>query len=430
MTMGVLVQRYSIAIVGAGPSGYFAAQALQNLENETVEFQLDIFERLPTPWGLVRSGVAPDHPKIKTVAKVFENVATQSRVRLFANVEVGRDITLEELEARYDAVVIAIGTPRGRRLGIPGESLDNVFSSAEFVSWYNGHPDYTDLSVGLSGSNAIVIGAGNVAMDVGRMLALDPTELDVTDMANHALKALHDSKIRNVSIVARRGAQHAAFTSPELRELLDLHSTSVVIQKSDIHLGIERIGCKIEKHVKTNLNVMLSIAEGPRKDVDRVLRFYFEYRPREIKGTDRVESVVFDTPVGEVELPCDLLVTSIGYSPLEIVGLDIEGDHYRNEDGRIREHVYIVGWAKRGPSGVIGSNKSDAVHVMKNLVDSLGEPKSRNDALPLLMNRGVKFVDQGGWSKIDESEISRGAIENRPRVKITDVDEMVKIAVD
>ncbi|MGA1738651.1 MAG: FAD-dependent oxidoreductase, partial [Candidatus Nanopelagicaceae bacterium] len=350
------MRSYSIAIVGAGPAGYFAAQALQNLTGQEHEFSIDIFERLPTPWGLVRSGVAPDHPKIKTVSKVFEKIATQPKVRLLANVEVGRDIALDELEEMYDAVVIAIGTPRGRTLGIPGESLKNVISSADFVYWYNGHPDYKNVEVDLSGTHAIVIGAGNVSMDVGRMLAIDPAELDTTDTANHALKALHGSKIRNVSIMARRGAEHAAFTSPELRELPDLESTRVVITESDIRSAIKRVGSEPEKHVKSNLEAMLAIAQSSPKDVERTLRFHFEYRPIEIRGSKRVESVVFDTPHGKVELPCNLLVTAIGYLPIELMGLDVEGSRYRNEDGHIRDHLYIVGWAKRGPSGVIGTN--------------------------------------------------------------------------
>jgi ferredoxin--NADP+ reductase len=425
--MGDLVRNYSIAIVGAGPAGYFAAQALQNLESEEFEFSIDIFERLPTPWGLVRSGVAPDHPKIKTVSKVFEKVATHPKARLLANVEVGRDITLQELEENYDAVVIAIGTPRGRKLGIPGESLKNVISSADFVFWYNGHPDYRSVAVDLSGTHAIVIGAGNVAMDVGRMLAIDPKELDTTDTANHALEVLHGSNIRDVTIMARRGAEHAAFTSPELRELPDLESTRVIFEESEIVGALERAGIDPEKHVKSNLDAMLAISEGIQRDVDRSLRFHFEYRPIEIKGSDRVQSVVFETPNGVIELPCDLLVSAIGYGPLEIEDLEIDGNQYRNENGHIRDHIYVVGWAKRGPSGVIGTNKSDASDVMKSLIASLGDPKPKFDVVPLLLERGIKIVYQEGWSKINELEVNRGVAEGRTRVKITDVDEMVGV---
>ena len=230
------MKTYSIAIIGAGPSGYFAAQALQNLETDDLKFSIDLIERLPTPWGLVRSGVAPDHPKIKSVSKVFEKVATAGNVSLFGNVEVGSDISLSELKAKYDAVILATGSSIGKKLGIPGEDLANSISAAEFVPWYNAHPDYANINPDLSSDTAIVIGAGNVAMDCARMLAVDPSELDLTDTANHALDALKRSKIRKVYICARRGAEFAAFTSPELRELPDLHGPAA----ADGHLADPR----------------------------------------------------------------------------------------------------------------------------------------------------------------------------------------------
>ena len=205
--------RYTVAIVGAGPAGYFAAQALQNMQNDELTFSIDIIERLPTPWGLVRSGVAPDHPKIKTVSKVFEKVATAGNVRLFANVELGSDISLQDLKDAYDAVVIATGSSIGKKLGIPGEDLPGSMSAATFVPWYNAHPDFKDESIDLSTSTAIVIGAGNVAMDVARMLALEPTELDPTDTADHAIDAFKASAVRTVIVSARRGSEHAAFTT-------------------------------------------------------------------------------------------------------------------------------------------------------------------------------------------------------------------------
>jgi ferredoxin--NADP+ reductase len=208
------LKNYKVAIIGAGPAGYFAAQALQNLASDEISFSIDMIERLPTPWGLVRSGVAPDHPKIKTVSKVFEKIATTPGFRLFANVELGSDLTIEQLKELYDAVVIATGSARGKKLGIPGEDLPGSISAATFVPWYNSHPDFKDVSLDLSCEAAVVIGAGNVAMDVARMLALEPTELDPTDTADHAIEALKQSAIRNVVISARRGPEHAAFTSP------------------------------------------------------------------------------------------------------------------------------------------------------------------------------------------------------------------------
>lgn len=425
--MGSIGLRYKIAIVGAGPAGYFAAQALHNLQDDTRRFSIDMFERLPTPWGLVRSGVAPDHPKMKTVSKIFEKIAAHEDFRLIANVEVGVDLSLDELKDSYDAVVIAVGTPRGKRLGIPGEDLGNVISSADFVYWYNGHPDFTDVKVDLSGTRALVIGAGNVAMDVGRMLAIDPKELDSTDTADHALKLLHESRIRDVSIMARRGAEYAAFTSPELRELPDLDSANVVINEEDIEKALQRAGNEPEKHVKSNLDAMLSIARGGSKDVSRTLRFLFEHSPISINGDLVVRSMTFKTPSGPTEIDCDLVVTAIGYAPTEMLGLHISKGRYENEDGYIAENLYVVGWAKRGPSGVIGTNKSDAAEVMRLLTERLKSAKVREDILPNLLSRGVHVVSQDAWNLINEEEMRRGVDQGRPRIKFTEIDAMLAV---
>ena len=252
--------QYKVAIVGAGPAGYFAAQALQNLQTEELQFSIDMIERLPTPWGLVRSGVAPDHPKIKTVAKVFEKVANEPNFRLFANVELGSDLTIEQLKEKYDAVVIATGSALGKKLWIPGENLLGSMSAATFVPWYNAHPDFKDENIDLSCETAVVIGAGNVAMDVARMLALEPSELDPTDTADHAIDSLKKSSIRTVVLSARRGPENAAFTSPELRELPKLEHTNVIMDKADIEAAIVRAGDAPEKDVKSNLDAMLLIA--------------------------------------------------------------------------------------------------------------------------------------------------------------------------
>jgi ferredoxin--NADP+ reductase len=419
--------KYTVAIVGAGPAGYFAAQALQNLRSQEHDFAIDMFEKLPTPWGLVRSGVAPDHPKIKSVSKVFEKIASADDFRLLANVNVGVDISLDELKSAYDAVVLAIGTPKGRRLGIPGEELENVISSADFVYWYNGHPEYRDLKVDLSGTHAVVIGAGNVAMDVGRMLAIDPSELDSTDTAEHALKALHSSSIRSVSVVARRGAESAAFTSPELRELPDIESVAVKIDKRDIESGLERASHAPEKHVKSNLDAMNLIATTSSNNRPRTLRFRFEHKPSSINGSKRVESVTFDTPQGQVQVPCDLVITAIGYLPLEFSGLSVEENHYENKDGWISDNLYVVGWAKRGPQGVIGTNKSDAAGVVQNLVQNLVSPKKYVDILPQLVKRGVQVVFQHDWNKIDNAEVENGNSLGRPRLKFTSIAKMISV---
>ena len=264
---------YKIAIVGAGPAGYFTAQALQNAQTDELTFTIDMIERLPTPWGLVRSGVAPDHPKIKTVSKVFEKIAKESGFRLFANVELGKDISLKDLRDQYDAVVLATGSAAGRKLGIAGEDLENVLSSADFVPWYNAHPDFTNVEVDLNTDTAVVIGAGNVAMDIARMLAINPSELDATDTAEHALTKLKQSNIRCVIICGRRGPEHAAFTAPELRDLPKLKNTDVYIDAYQINQAasrIEQLG-EVEKDLRNNLEAMRLIAGHDKKGVDRKL---------------------------------------------------------------------------------------------------------------------------------------------------------------
>ena len=419
---------YKVAIVGAGPAGYFAAQALQNLQNEELKFSIDIIERLPTPWGLVRSGVAPDHPKIKTVAKVFEKVATAGNVRLFANVELGKDILLEDLKARYDAVVIATGSSLGKKLGIPGEGLPGSMSAATFVPWYNAHPDFKDESVNLSTSTAVVIGAGNVAMDVARMLALEPSELDPTDTADHAIDAFKSSSVRTVVISARRGPEHAAFTSPELRELPKLEHTNVIIEKRDIDEALVRAGENIEKDVKSNLDAMALIAEQVPAGHERTMKFQFLATPKEIRGNGKVEEIIF-TKTGsdeEFSITCGLVITAIGYESEPLGGIPYLGGKVANNDGRVGDNLYVVGWAKRGPSGVIGTNKSDSTDVMKLLVEDLKSPKTAGDIAELLGDAVV--VTQSHWEAINAAEVTAGESRNKPRVKSVVKAELLRLA--
>ena len=417
---------YKIAIVGAGPAGYFAAQALQNLTDENRVFEIDMIERLPTPWGLVRSGVAPDHPKIKTVSKVFEKIASDEKFRLFANVEIGSDISVAQLQEKYDAVIIATGTPLGKSLGIPGENLRGSLSAAVFVPWYNAHPDFVGVDTPLDADTAIVIGAGNVAMDVARMLALEPSELDPTDTADHAIDAFKKSNIRKVYMSARRGPEHAAFTSPELRELPKLEHTNVLIQKADIEEAIVRAGDAPEKDVKSNLDAMLLIAENPKSEHERTMQFLFQHTPKEILGTDRVEGVVYSTPNGDVTIKCGLVITAIGYQADAIDGIPYENSKVVNTDGRVKENLYVVGWAKRGPSGVIGTNKSDSTAVMELLVEDLKNPKNAGDISELLTHQVV--ISQGQWQKINEAEVAAGEAKGKPRVKSVDRTELLKHA--
>jgi len=419
--------QYKVAIVGAGPAGYFAALALQNLQSEELQFSIDMIERLPTPWGLVRSGVAPDHPKIKTVAKVFEKVANEANFRLFANVELGSDVTIEQLKEKYDAVVIATGTALGKKLGIPGEDLVGSMSAAAFVPWYNSHPDFKDENIDLSCETAVVIGAGNVAMDVARMLALEPSELDPTDTADHAIDAFRKSSVRTVVISARRGPEHAAFTSPELRDLPKLEHTNVLMDKSDIEAAIVRAGDAPEKDVKSNLDAMLLIATKEATNHERTMKFQFLATPKEIKGNGRVEEVVFQKTGSDetFSIKCGLVMTAIGYEAASLEGIPYEKGKVVNTDGYVNENLYVVGWAKRGPSGVIGTNKSDAADVMKLLVEKLTTPKSAGDVTDVITHN--KVVTQMHWQAINEAEVAAGEPLGKPRVKAVDREELLKL---
>jgi ferredoxin--NADP+ reductase len=423
------VPNYKVAIVGAGPSGYVAAQALQNSVTEDLTFSIDMIERLPTPWGLVRSGVAPDHPKIKTVSKVFEKIASEANFRLFGNVELGKDLSLEDLTNRYDAVVMATGSAIGKKLGIPGEDLANSMSAAQFVPWYNGHPDYADFKVDLSGKVAVVIGAGNVAMDCGRILAIDPEELDETDTADHAHQDLSKSNIRKVFITGRRGAEFAAFTAPELRDLPKLEHTDVYINEEAIALAHKNAEAKgeIEKHLASNLEAMKLIAETPKNGHERSLEFLFSHTPKEIIGNEKVEGIVYSTPTGDVTIACDLVITAIGYEATVIPGVKYEAGKITNVDGRVTgSNMYVVGWAKRGPSGVIGTNKSDAAEVVKLLISDLKDAKTAGDITELL--RGDhKVVDQPYWVRINAAEVAAGESRGKPRVKAVSVPDLLRL---
>jgi ferredoxin--NADP+ reductase len=384
-----------------------------------------MIERLPTPWGLVRSGVAPDHPKIKTVAKVFEKIAADPNFRLFANVEIGNEITVAQLQEKYDAVVIATGSALGKTLGIPGENLPGSMSAADFVPWYNAHPDFSTINPPLDCETAVVIGAGNVAMDVARMLALEPSELDPTDTADHAIAALKTSSVRDVYISARRGPEHAAFTSPELRELPKLEHTNVVMNKADIDAAIVRAGDAPEKDVKSNLDAMLLIAESQKNEHERTMHFLFQHTPKEILGTDKVEGIVYSTPNGDVTIKCGLVVTAIGYQAADIDGVPYQNGKVVNIDGRVKENIYVVGWAKRGPSGVIGTNKSDAAAVVELMVSDLKTPKLAGDIAELLTNASV--IDQMAWQKINEAEVAAGEPLGKPRKKAVLREELLRL---
>jgi ferredoxin--NADP+ reductase len=436
--IGVNLRKFKVAIVGAGPAGYFTAQAFQKVQNGKIAFSIDMIERLPTPWGLVRSGVAPDHQKIKSVSKVFEKIAREPNFRLFANVELGKDVSLKDLRDQYDAVVLATGASKGRKLGILGEDLPNSLSAAEFVPWYNSHPDYVNTKVDLSCDTALVIGAGNVAMDVARILAINPTELDPTDIADHALNKLKRSNIRTVIICGRRGPEHAALTAPELRELPKLENIDVYIDSKQIQDAESRISklSEIEKDLRNNLEAMKLIADHSKKGVERKLEIKFLAAPIEFKGNNKIEEVVFaqnKVENGKVidsgekfSIKCGLVISAIGYDSVEFPGIAIKNGRINNIAGHVAHNIYTTGWAKRGPIGVIGTNKSDSNDVVELIIENLREPKI-SEGITSLLKSGHEIIDQLAWEKINSSEVISGGIVGKPRVKEVDWKKLLSL---
>jgi ferredoxin--NADP+ reductase len=432
------VRTYKIAIVGAGPAGYFTTQAFQKAQTSEISFAIDMIERLPTPWGLVRSGVAPDHPKIKTISKVFEKIAKEPNFRLFANVGLGKDVSLKDLRDQYDVVVLATGASTGQKLGIPGEKMKNSLSAAEFVPWYNAHPDFVDIEVDLSCDTAVVIGAGNVAMDVARILAIDPTELDPTDIADHALVKLKQSNIRKVIICGRRGPEHAAFTAPELRDLAKLANTDIFIDSKQIEAAMKHIEemDEVEKDLRSNIEAMKAISEQEKKRAGRKLEIKFLATPIEIKGDGKVEEIVFQKNKvfnGKVvatkekfSLKAGLLITAIGYNSVGYPGVTVENGRISNIAGRLEHNLYVVGWAKRGATGVIGTNKSDSTDVVDLIIKNLNEPKS-SEGITSLLKSGHEVIDQTAWEKINASEVISGEIAGKPRVKEVDWKRLISL---
>jgi ferredoxin--NADP+ reductase len=432
-----------VAIVGSGPAGFYAAGQLLSDKERTVE--VDVFDKLATPWGLVRYGVAPDHPKIKSVTRVYEKTAAKEGFRFHGNVEVGVDVSHEELASAYHAVLYSIGAAKDRKLGIPGEELAGSVAATEFVAWYNGHPDYADHAFDLSAKTVVVVGNGNVALDVARMLALDVSELRVTDTADHAIEALAQSSVEEIVVLGRRGPAQAAFTNPELRELADLHDADVIVDAPEgTWVGLEGIEPTNERNVEILRGYQQAAPEGRRKRI--VLRFGVS--PVEILGGDRVEGVrvvrnelvedegrVSARPTGESEvIAAQLVVRSVGYtgSPLPGVPFDEAKGTIHNTCGRVTRvgteeplaGVYTAGWVKRGPSGVIGTNKKCAQETVDLLWEDLQagklpEPATTPDQLlDQLEERGVEVVDYAGWELIDAHEKSLGEPNGRPRVKL------------
>ncbi|WP_205697219.1 FAD-dependent oxidoreductase [Conexibacter sp. SYSU D00693] len=441
-----------VAIFGAGPSGFYAASQL--LKVAEPEFEVDLFDRLPTPYGLVRAGVAPDHPNIKVVTKAFDKTAKHERFRFFGHVCLGEDVSREELLERYHAVLYAVGTSTDRRMGIPGEDLKGSHPATEFVSWYNGHPDFAELEFELQTAKRVaVIGNGNVAMDVARMIALAPDELAVTDTADHAIDVLNAAGVEEVVILGRRGPAQAAFTNPELREMGELERADVVVDPADLELDEESAAwlASEEAHRTNKLNVEILREYAAREPEGKPMRVRFRFlvSPVEVLGDDdgRVRALKLErnaiqggraVGTGETEeLDCQLVFRSIGYRGLPLAGIPFDDQRglIRNEGGRVCDASgaplpgeYCAGWIKRGPSGVIGTNKKDAQDTVDKLLEDAAAGKlnapTKDDVLELLTERVEHLVEWTGWEAIDAAERAAGEPQGRPRVKLVEWDAL------
>jgi ferredoxin/flavodoxin---NADP+ reductase len=439
--MGATRAPLRVAIVGSGPAGFYAAGALLAAG---VPAETDMLERLPTPWGLVRLGVAPDHPKIKSVSRAFEKIALQPGFRFLGNVEVGRDVSHDELLDHYDAVVYAVGAQSDRRMGIPGEDLPGSWAATELVAWYNGHPDYEGLVFDLSAERAVVIGNGNVAVDVARMLALTPDELETTDTTDAAIDAFNEAGIREIVMVGRRGPAEAAFTTPELQELGELAGADVIVDPADLE-GAEPTDTNSER----NLEVLRGYAAREPGGKPKRLVLRFRRSPVAILGEERVEAVelvrnrleadasgvVRAVATEERELlPAGIVFRSVGYRGVELPGVPFDGRSgtIPNDRGRVAPGVYVAGWIKRGPSGVIGTNKKDASETVEVLLEDLRDAprkaRGAEELEALLLARGVRLVLYPGWTSIDELERAAGEKLGRPRVKLCSWDELLDAA--
>jgi ferredoxin--NADP+ reductase len=454
-------QCWKIAVIGSGPAGFYAAGEL--FRQQSWEIKVDMFERLPTPFGLVRGGVAPDHQKIKSVQKIYSRIAENENFRFFGNVEFGRDIFQADLLEHYDAVIYSVGSPADRALGIPGEDLSGSHSATEFVAWYNGHPDFCDYKFDLSAKNAFVIGIGNVALDVARILAKTPEELAETDIADYALDALRASQLEDIWLVGRRGPVQAAFSPAELREFMELAEADVVVEQNVLELDAESqqiLETDASNDTKKNIEILKQISLRDVSAKKRRVHFLFLSSPVEISGNDKVEKIslvrnqllkredgsLAAQPTEKInEAAAELVFRSIGYhgQPLPDLPFDQKSGTIPNECGQVkdpengnklRNREYVAGWIKRGPSGVIGTNKQDAVETVHRMLETFlnekmeaGKNCANPDIVALLENRKLEYVSFADWKLIDVHETEAGQKQGRPRVKLTSIAEMLSV---
>ncbi len=441
-----------VAIIGSGPAGFYAAEAL--LKRADVRVDVDVFDRLPTPYGLVRGGVAPDHQKIKAVSRVFANTAARPTFRFLGNVQLGRDVTVDDLRRHYHQIVYATGNEADRRLGIPGEGIWRCTPASVFVGWYNGHPDYRAARFDLSVPRVAVVGNGNVAVDVCRMLLRTPAELEKTDVAEHALAALRESRVREVWMLGRRGPAQAAFTPPELRELGALEGADPVVDPADLAgAGPGEPG--------GNLEILRAFAARRPRPGTKRLHLRFLVSPTEVLADaagavagltlerNRLEARPDGSAVargtGELErLEVEMVLPAVGYAGLEIPGVphDPRTHTIANVDGRVVDpargavipNEYVVGWARSGPQGLIGEHKKASAHVVAHMLEDAAAAGVEGRALPpreaidaLLRERGVRLVSFDDWRRLDEVEVARGERRGAPRDKLVDVQAMLDV---
>ena len=443
--------------MGSGPSGFYAAEGLFKSGRAV---QVDMFERLPAPYGLVRYGVAPDHQKLKEPMRVYEGIARNPQFRLLGNVTVGRDVAVDALRAAYHAVLFCSGAESDRRLGIPGEDLPGSHTATEFVGWYNGHPDYRDRQFDLAQEVAVIIGQGNVAIDVCRILAKTVDELKHTDIAEHALDALAASRVREIHLIGRRGPAQAKFTTKEFRELGELAECDPVVDPADLDLNAESRAELEERSgsvAKKNMEVLTGFVGRPSRGVRRRVFLRFLLSPVELRGTSRLEQVVLER--NRLEGPaqqqtargtgqrmtqaCGLLFRSIGYKGVAIPGVPFDARRgvFPSQDGRIVDDagapipgLYVSGWIKRGPTGIIGTNRADSLATLSSLVADLAAldsgPKPGAEGIPALVSgRGARVVSFADWLAIDRAEVERGVPKGKPREKFTRLEEMLRHTV-
>ena len=448
-----------VAIIGSGPSGFYAAEHLQGQDG--LEVQIDMYDRLPTPFGLVRGGVAPDHQKIKSVTRVYDKIAAHPEFRFYGNVEMGRDITHEDLSAYYHAIIYAVGARTDRRMGIPREHLPGSHSATEFVGWYNAHPDFRSLGFDLTSEGAAVVGNGNVAMDLARILASPREALAATDIAEHALRALAGNGIREIHVLGRRGPAQAAFTNKELKELGELPDVDVVVDPAEIALdplSEADVAARPNRTRDRNLELLREYAARPLTGAPKRIVLHFLVSPLEIVGTERVEALtivhneLYESEDGSIRprpterrttIPLGLVFRAIGYQGVPLPGIPFDAMRgvIPNQAGRIIEPStgapvqgeYVVGWIKRGPQGIIGTNKPDSQESVDSLLSDLSaghlnkhEVPSRDVLERLLGERRRDFVSYEDWQLIDLLEQERGAASGAPRVKFSRVEEMLQ----